>query len=338
MLHCHVSHGIRPTDRVFQTVATQCEARATARWLAELPEARRPWTLVLFPSDRWNRSDELERQRQLAEFRALADELRALPAQARRRLIFCSHTEGLRAEITALIGEPVLLAPMNQGADGLTPARPVSTPALRETPHVVGVLGGARREKGSHLVPAIVEACRRRTRVDFLLQLNNELLAADEFAALVALAGETGVNAAYGALDRDAYIGLLAQCDLVLLPYERRPYRQRPSGILSEAVMAGLPAVVPDGTWLAEQVAGGAAAGRIYAGESAESIADGVLGAIAELPRLQREASQRAAAWRQSQSLDVFLDWVEAEIAARGASDVTEAEDPASRPGLGNPL
>ncbi len=325
MLHHHASHGIRPNDRVLQTVATQCEARAMARWLAELPEARRPWVLVLFLSDRWNRSGEIERQRQLAEFRALADELRALPAKVRRRLIFCSHTDGLRAEITSLLGEPVLLAPMNQATDGLELARRVSPPAVGETPRVVGVLGGARREKGSHLLPAIVEACRRRTPVDFVLQLNNELLAEDEFAALVALARETGVNAAHGALDRDAYIGLLAQCDLVLLPYERRPYRQRQSGILSEAVLAGLPAVVPDGTWLAEQVACGSAAGHIYAGESAEAIAAGVLGAIAELPRLQREASQRAAAWRNNHSLDAFLDWLEAEIAARGSGDVTAA-------------
>ncbi|HVT59525.1 MAG TPA: glycosyltransferase [Thermoanaerobaculia bacterium] len=313
LLHRHVDPEVRRDDRLLLTVATQCEARALAGWVTELPESKRPWTVVLFPSDRWNRSGAAERNRQVREFQVVASELAGL-GPAARRLIFCAHTAGLRGELTSLLGTEVLLAPMAQFAEGM---RPVRAPTASGPPQVA-VLGGARPEKGFHLLPAIVRASRARTEVEFLLQVANEQLPDEAFAELSRLAEEPGVRIASGPLDRPAYLSLLDAADLVLLPYQRIPYRQRPSGIFAEAVLAGLPVVVPGGTWMAEQVEAGVAAGMVFAELDPEAIAAALAACVADLPQLATQARERAPAWARTQTITSFLDWVEDEITLRG--------------------
>ena len=327
LLHEHVDPVVRRDDRVLLTVATQCEARALAAWLAELPVWKRPFLLVLFPSDRWNRKGPEERERQVAEFRTVAAELAARGPAAQRRLLFASHTRGGREELAALLGTRVLLAPMTELDAGIVPVeRPA--PSAESPPRVarVAIVGGARPEKGFDRLPAIVEASRERTAAVFLLQLFNEQLSPLEWEALCRLAEEPDVEAAHGELDRAGYLALFAAADLMLFPYARLNYKQRPSGIFSEAVLAGLPVVVPSGTWLAEQVESGAAAGVIYAGEepaAVTAVAAALERCIADLPALQAKARKCAPAWRRRHSLEPFLDWFEAQIALR------QAEEPA---------
>jgi glycosyltransferase involved in cell wall biosynthesis len=323
LLHEHVDPVVRRDDRVLMTVATQCEGRALAAWLAELPASRRPWILVLFPADRWNRKGPEERERQVAEFRTFAAELAARGPGAQSRLLFASHTRGLRDELAALLGTRVLLSPMPELDPG--PAFDGTAEQAVGRPPRVAVVGGARPEKGHDRLPAIVRASRERTRAVFSLQLFNEQLAAADWAALCRLAAEPGVEAAWGELDRAAYQALFTTADLMLFPYARLPYRQRPSGILSEAILAGLPVVVPSGTWLAEQVEAGAAAGVVYPGDAPEDVAAAIAGCIADLPALASQARERAAAWRRSHSLEPFLDWFERQIAVR------QAEEPVAR-------
>jgi len=324
MLHRHVDPVVRPDDWLLQLLTTQCEARATARWLAELPARRRPWALVLFVSDRWNRVGEADRLRQLAELRLLGHELAALPAGARHRLLFACHTSGLQEELQAVLGGELMLAPTTDYATGIAP-RPAAR--LDSVPRLA-LLGGARREKGSHLLPAVVPLCLADGGLEIVLHLCNELLTPEEFAPLAELGKLPGVHTVSGAVDRNAYLALLAAADLLLLPYERVAYRLRPSGIFSEAVMAGLPLVVPDGTAMAEQIAAGAAAGVIYESEGAVAIAAAVRRALDELPGLSAVARERAVAWPRSNSLGAFLDWVETAIARRAAAPPTEAIAP----------
>jgi glycosyltransferase involved in cell wall biosynthesis len=319
MLHEHVDPVVRRDDRVLMTVATQCEARAFAAWLAELPARKRPFILLLFVSDRWNRKGPEERERQVAEFRTLAAELAGRGPAVERRLLFACHTPGGRDELVSLLGTRVLLAPMAELEAGIVPAdRPV--PSVQGPPRVA-VVGGARPEKGFDRLPAIVQASRERTAAVFLLQLFNEQLSPEEWDALCRLAEEPGVEAARGQLDRAGYLGLFAAADLMLFPYSRIPYKQRPSGIFSEAVLSGLPVVVPSGTWLAEQVEEGAAAGVVYEGDEPEAVATGLARCIADLPALQAQARERAPAWRRRHSLETFLDWFEAQIAVRQAEE-----------------
>jgi hypothetical protein len=317
MLHAQVDRELWRGDRVLMTVATQCEARALALWLRELPVERRPWILVLFPSDRWNRRGPEERERQVAEFRSLAADVAALAAADRRRLLFCSHTRGLSAEISSLLGQPLGVAPVPEiykGMETLAAARP----ARLDRPPRVAVLGGARMEKGSLRVRPVVQACRRRRlALEFRVHLVNELLAPAEFEDLAAVAGEPGVTVVRGPLSRQEYLRLLAESDVLLLPYDRLPYRQRPSGTLAEAVGCGMPVVVPDGIWAAEQVEEGMAAGVVYEGDDAEAIAEALGRCAAAIEPLRAQARALAPSWMRTHSAQAFLDWMEGEIAAR---------------------
>src|SRR6185312_7576423 len=47
MLHQHLDAVVRRDDWVLVTTGTQCEARALAAWLGEVPLERRPWAVTL---------------------------------------------------------------------------------------------------------------------------------------------------------------------------------------------------------------------------------------------------------------------------------------------------
>jgi len=317
MLHAQVDPEVRLNDRVLMTVATQCEARAFALWLGELPAERKPWVVVCFQSDRWNRWGAEEHARQMDEFRTLAADLAALVPADQRRLLFCSPTQGLTTELAGLLRQPVAVAPMAMDYDGMETLA-ASRPERLDRPPRVAVVGGAREEKGSHKVRPVVRACRASgTALDFVVQLANEGLSPRDWEDLAGVATEPGVTVVHGALERHRYLRLLADSDVLLLPYDRLPYRQRGSGILAEAVAAGMPVIVPDGTWAAEQVDEGKAAGVAYAGDGPESIAAALGRCAAEIEPLRARARACAPAWMRSQSLQAFLDWMEGEIAER---------------------
>jgi len=223
-------------------------------------------------------------------------------------MIYVTHTAGLAQELRGLLGAPVLLTAPTQD--------------------LVVRLGGrrlwrcwaaARTEKGSDLIPSIVAACRRRVAVEFVIQFLNETLSAEQFAALSNLDGTPGVRLLPGIQTPESFAGALAGADLALFPYERIPYRQRQSGIMVEAAGCGIPVVVPSGTWLAEQVENGPAAGTIFKERDPERIADAVVESINNLVTLQAQAEGRAAKWRQTFSVRAHLESVEREIRRREA-------------------
>jgi glycosyltransferase involved in cell wall biosynthesis len=311
LLREHVEPELGQDDRLLLTVATQCESRALTVWLASLPKRKRPWTLVLALSDRWNRHGPAERERQLAEFRALAADLAAVGNDAwRRRLIFAAITKGLSDELTTLLNTPVLQVPMAIKVDTMIPG---PARAARRNP-VVGFVGGMREEKGSDRIPAIIAACRRHGEVDFVLQLANELLPQDTFGELCNLCGERGILGVRGPLDCGPYRDMFAGLDLVVLPYSRINYKHRTSSILVEAALMALPAVVPDRTWLADQVAAGTVAGILYEGEDCESIAAAVMRCIADLPALSARARALGPLLRQRHGIEPLFDWLEDRI------------------------
>jgi len=272
-----------------------------------------------------------QRDRQLEEIRILGADLAALPEAVRRRLLLGAHAQGLCDELTARLGTPVLVTPMSELVEDMAAPRAGPRPVGR--PPRVAVLGGSRPEKGSHLLPEIVAARRRCCQVGFVVHLVNEQMPAEAFARLLRLAGEPGVETAVGALDRSAYLSLLAAADLALFPYERSAYRQRSSGVFSEVVAAGLPAVVPSGTWLAQQVTSGTAAGVVYEGESADQIAAAIANCVVHLETLSERARQLAPEWRRTQTMTAFFDWLEAEIALRGREQDRDRRAPAVRLG-----
>ncbi len=252
-----VEPEVEANDAVLLTVATQCEARALTVWRASLPEEKRPWVLCLFVSDRWNRYGSAERERQVGEFRTVAADIAEAGAAVQRKIVFASLTTGLCEELTGLLGVAVVQSPMAIDVETIC-AVPLS---LEHRRPVVGFPGGTRAEKGSHRIPEIIAECRRRGEVNFVFQLTNELLPQEVFDELRRLTAQPGVRGVEGPIGIPAYREMLAGMDIVLLPYERVPYRWRISSIMIEAVLVGPPVVVPDQTWMSDRIAQGAAVG-----------------------------------------------------------------------------
>jgi hypothetical protein len=108
ILHEHLNRRAGVDDCVLITVSTQLEAHALTRWVSELPSAQTPWVVVLFLSDRWNRSGRAD-ERQIAEFRKLRAAISGLSPMDAHRLIFFTVTAGLAAELTGLLDTPTVI-------------------------------------------------------------------------------------------------------------------------------------------------------------------------------------------------------------------------------------
>jgi glycosyltransferase involved in cell wall biosynthesis len=314
MLQAQVEPELKVNDRVLVTIATQLEAHALAGWVQALPPDKKPWIVVLFLSDRWNRAGREEYERQMVEFRGLKAAVASLAPADANRLIFCTLTDRLAEELSSLLGTYVSVAPMplEYGpAELASPARP--HPARPR----VAVLGGTRREKGSYLIPEIVRACRPRAPVEFLVHLANNSLTAEEAEVLAQVAREPEVTVIRNPISLLEYRAAHLSADIGLFPYEVIPYRQRTSGVFAEAVAYGRPVVATRGTWLAEQIEAGRAAGTIFDDLHPDSIAQAIGRCVAELEALQQSARALSGPWRQRVSLTAFVDFMEEQIALR---------------------
>ncbi len=136
----------------------------------------------------------------------------------------------------------------------------IETQSREDGPLRLVFLGDARDEKGFHWLPDLVEAMMdqyvRPGHVRFIFQASpvaaswnagsceacNKLRRYDQ--SHVQLVGTQGP------LSPEEYFQLVSQVDVLLCPFDARAYRSRSSGTLAEAIAAGVPAIVPHGSWL----------------------------------------------------------------------------------------
>ncbi|MBV1795919.1 hypothetical protein [Siccirubricoccus sp. G192] len=225
--------------------------------------------------------------------------LRGLAARFGSRLRLLADTEELAALHAPLAGLPVRVAPLPV----VVPPVPQHPP--HRPPHLV-FAGGARAEKGYALLPPLVAALRGRAR--FTLHSGPVDAAADPLVqqaqrALRGLAGPDLALLEHG-LDPAAYQALLADADLLLLPYDAAAYGPRSSGILAEARALGVPAVVPAGCWM--EAAAGPVPEVVFHGPA--DFAAAVERALAALPGLTAALRAAAPEWRRRHSPEALLD------------------------------
>jgi glycosyltransferase involved in cell wall biosynthesis len=316
MLHAQIDADLNGDDCVLITVSTQLEANALTRWLKELPRHKKAWIVILILSDRWNRSGREEYERQIAEFRVLNAAISGLALEDARRLIFCSLTTALADELRDLLGTSVAVSPIPLEYDNAD-TKPFRTAIPKSRPPRVAVLGGTRREKGSLLMPNIVQACRPLVQVEFLIHLANDTLAAEESEKLARITEEPEVTVIREPMSVSEYWAALRSSDIGLFPYEIIPYRKRISGVFAEAVAFGKPVVVPRGTWMAEQIDAGLAAGTIFEDLRPGSIARAIGRCVEDLMTMQQAAQTLSIEWRKNSCLSAFVDFIEEQITIR---------------------
>ncbi len=291
-------------DLVFLPTMRQSELEGLLRTIEQLPEGRQPqWHLVF----RFDPPCPV-RNRGLADLLARTF-ARAGRSRCANRLHFFTDTDELSDLYRRLSGLPFATLPIPH-TDKPSPLRPTRGGPLR-----ILYLGGARKEKGFHHLPNIVRQVREDLldtgQAAFTVQSTDNLaLEEPEIIAarkdLQKLAGQ-GVTLLGEALTPEQYRSLLHSGDLALLPYDRQAYRARSSGILAEVLAAGIPAIVPAGTWLARQLPA-ALPGSTLAGLTYED--------VAEVPQLLREMVRRHDAYRDA-ARALAPRWMEKHNAAR---------------------
>ena len=132
---------------------------------------------------------------------------------------------------------------------------------VRQPPLKVTYLGDARSEKGYHLLPQIVDAMQPELEaglVRFAFQSNFAFSEPEADAAVVVARTQLRVHRHERAqlyeraLTTDQYAELLTSSDLLLIPYDPDRYYARSSGVLVEALSAGIPVIVPAGSWMSD--------------------------------------------------------------------------------------
>jgi glycosyltransferase involved in cell wall biosynthesis len=281
-------------DILFFPYINLAEVMALARWRRQAGIA--PRTVLLFRRDLDEQGiDAAIGARSGAALlrQALAD-LYACPKSERVRLF--TDSDNLTEEHGQALRRRFQTAPIP-----VDPALFEPRPVRSKRSATLLYLGDARTEKGYGGLPVIARALKAELssgRVQMLVQSNFNvpggepgIAAARDFLSLL-----PNVTLLLDSISPEQYNDYLFSADLILLPYQVERYISRTSGILAEAICAGVPALVPRGTWLADQVRRHGA-GIVFDTLDSEGPARAVVEALGSLDILQSKAEDRRAAF-----------------------------------------
>lgn len=207
-----------------------------------------------------------------------------------------SDSDRLAADLQALTWLPVEVLPIPH----VPPTAEIQGRSPDHHCHFVS-LGGARDEKGILELFAAIRWLHDNYHlhnVRFTLQCND---ATPEVAAAITAfrdANLPGCRLLFSALATADYYDLLAQADIVLLPYWRSIYARRTSGVFVEALSAGKPVVVTEDTWMADQLSRHGA-GLLCADRDPVTLGLAIMAARAMRADLVALATARRAAWTE---------------------------------------
>lgn len=254
---------------------------------------------------------------------ALAD-LYACPGRERIRLL--TDSDNLTEEHCQSLRRRFQTAPIP-----VDPALFVSGERRANKVATLLYLGDARTEKGYLVLPSIAFALKEELssgRVQLILQSNFNVPRGESgiAAARDFLSRLPNVTILRHAISEQQYNNYLLSSDLILLPYQVDRYVSRTSGILAEAICAGVPAIVPSGTWLAEQVRR-YGAGVTYQALDPKEPARAVFEALGSLEALRMRAEDRRSVYanfhRPSRLAEFICGADGIEVAARFRSAVS---------------
>jgi hypothetical protein len=155
------------------------------------------------------------------------------------------------------------------------------------SPMVVSFVGGARRERGSALLPEIVKRCASPA-VQFFIQVRAEADPTFDPNILRALSGRPHVRIHNGAMPRQEYYDIIAN-SVALIAYEPESYRWRDSGVYHEAKLLDAPALVSAGTWMEDDVKA-LGNGLVIDAFTADGVVDCIMRAQRKLPEITAAA------------------------------------------------
>jgi glycosyltransferase involved in cell wall biosynthesis len=227
---------------------------------------------------------------------------------AQSRMLLCADTRELAAAYQQITGLPVLELPNPMDVGSLIVQSNQMAPSAAEAPVVV-YQGHTSPLRGFHFLPDIIERCAALApRPRFIVQVQNRAGAASTGLgpALVKLdrlaAGGNNLRLVEGALSPGDYFALLAEADIVLLPYTPTFYGVGSSGVFTEAASLGKVIVVSPKTVPSRQ-------GAEY-GLGVVTATQWTPGAIRDLPALKAKGAAAAPRFRSEQCAEVLWNRV----------------------------
>jgi glycosyltransferase involved in cell wall biosynthesis len=178
----------------------------------------------------------------------------------RSKILLHTDTHLLSQAFADLCRVPFATAPIPFDQTALCRSLAARKKRRARDPLTVVYLGDAREEKGyQHLPQALSYLWKNYVepgRVRFVLQSNFNTPGGEPgiLAASQNLAGFLHTTLKTAPLQPDEYYEILADSDIVLIPYSAQRYRYRSSGVLVEAMGAGKVVVTSARSWMATQV------------------------------------------------------------------------------------
>lgn len=281
-------------------------------FISELFVVRRWLRRRLFPNSRFHvvmrYAPELVNAGYMSDS-AFAAMLREIADPRRGNCRLYSDSERLSVMFSSLVGTEVITLPIpippELGGEEFPPAPPVFT---------LGFLGSPRIDKGFAELPSLLGQLPAKVGDDPLhVLIQATLTSADPrvirtIEALRHLQRHDGtdpprVELLASPAPSDVYYGWFRRASVIVLPYVARKYQASTSGILVEAILSGVPVLVPTDSWMADQVEVARQRYRYRIGE----VFDGTDELRAAISKLHRELpSYRADTGRYRSTFQSF--------------------------------
>lgn len=235
-----------------------------------------------------------------------------LMRRASRRIVSANPLEIWYRATTEGLAQ-ALSGPLDQHVDLTTSLTFLGTAPGRSDENTlkrIGILGGARREKGEDVIPDLIQiSTAAHQDIEFVVQ--DHRISDDESSALAA--DSPRVTLLKGWIDESEMQRICGTLDLAVLPYERQFYSHAVSGIFTLMTGFGVPCIVPSDTWMSRRIEEGEAEGIVYQGDSVGAIHAALAEAVANLDQLKDSSMRKSRGWRSRYSAESWVgDFLEA--------------------------
>jgi glycosyltransferase involved in cell wall biosynthesis len=229
-------------DIIFAQVFAPRNLTSWLQWLHSLSKGHEPVVILHlgYASERFAADPRLPRL------------LAALEVEGKRdRTRFVTDSPILQPRYEAIVQQPVTLLPVVVSRHAMASSKQPGNPPC------FACLGSAREDKGFPEVLAAIDslsASSQPINARFALQSSNPDYRSAAALADFRSAPKSHVSLVDHPLSEEAYLQLLRDADVLLLPYRPETYKERTSGVFCEALSAGKPVIVSAGSLMARQV------------------------------------------------------------------------------------
>ncbi|MBS0220805.1 MAG: glycosyltransferase [Proteobacteria bacterium] len=283
----------RPSDLLVLPCCDSVQIRAVAEYYGQRSSIPAPHLLIwlLFRPNHLKPTDDPAAAVQIDEYREAFAALKQAIGDDAKIAVYC-ETAALAAVYKDIIGLEVGVAP----CPNLTESGGKASPSTRRAAAKIVALGHANQAKGYHLLPGAVRHVLKSDD-DATFFIHGTLQNSDivDGAAVFGVLSDMGprVVARNDVLTSKDYQSRLREADLLLLPYDRKIYEARGSGLFNEAREIGIPVIATRGCAFARPAFDEGWGIEIVEWSSA-GIAQAILDALDRLPNLSACAAKSA--------------------------------------------